>query len=63
MQVNPKGKDVGEYHVTRGGCWHFTFSIYRPAYRNRDISTTKNGDSGFRVVLGVTNASKSYRKY
>jgi len=60
MQVNPKGKEKGEYRVNRG-C---SYIIYARCccVANRDYYSHKASDYnlGFRVIMGVKqDASKS----
>jgi len=61
MQVNPKGKNKGICRVMRSGSWDWDFGHSRCQItsRRRDLWMASSWRTGFRVVMGVTYASKS----
>jgi len=59
MQVNPKGKEIGEERGLRGGSWNSLYE-YSVSLRGVEYAETADTDIGFRVVMGVKqDASKS----
>jgi formylglycine-generating enzyme required for sulfatase activity len=47
---DPQGPSVGEYRVSRGGCWRFTARFCRSAERDGDDSSFRHSILGFRVA-------------
>jgi len=62
MQVNPKGKRLGEFRLIRGGSWgSFCGEIVcSTEVRDGDYPSATSYGLGFRIIMEVkSNASKS----
>jgi len=52
-QKDPKGPDLGLYHVIRGGSWEYSRRTCKTTIRGMYISDDSTGDIGFRVVRDI----------
>jgi formylglycine-generating enzyme required for sulfatase activity len=52
-QTDPRGPNIGDVRILRGGNWNGQAQYLRSSYRNADYPHYKNRNVGFRVVLPV----------
>ena len=50
IQSNPRGPEIGELRVLRGGSWYYNYFVCRVSNRGNDFPHNANSSSGFRVA-------------
>jgi formylglycine-generating enzyme required for sulfatase activity len=56
---NPRGSDIGNARVLRGGSWESSPNLIRVAYKDEDFPINPYNQYGFRVAYSAKNTSRA----